>query len=234
MKTSIGVMARAPLLGRCKTRLLAAHGAEWVTGLCGAMLRDTLDGLQSVPADDYVVFVAPVPPAPGEDATDETRTELAFDVLARHVPSPWRLVAQRGDDLGACVEHAFATMFERGPSYALLTRSDAPSFPTEPLAAAVASETTRSQIVIGPREDGGHYVLGMPRVLPELLRGIPWRTQEVMETTRQRCQDLALSLHELPRWYGVDEPADVLALLDEMRSHPDRAPRTAQFLIKNA
>ena len=41
-------------------------------------------------------------------------------------------------------------------------------------------------------------------------------------------------LRELPGWYDVDEPSDVLRLLDEMRSHPDRAPRTAQFLTKNA
>ena len=120
MKRAIGVMARAPLPGRCKTRLLAAHGAEWVAELYAAMLRDTLDGLQSVTADDYVVFVAPVPAAPGEEADEDARTKLAFDVLARHVPGPWELVAQQGDDLGARVEHAFGVMFARGAAYALL------------------------------------------------------------------------------------------------------------------
>lgn len=233
MKTAIGVMAHAPLPGRCKARLLAAHGADWVTGLYAAMLRDTLDGLQAIDADDYVVFVAPVPAAPGEDTTDEVRSALAFDVLARHVPSPWHLVAQEGDGLGERIEHGFRTMFERGAGYALLAGSDAPSFPTEPLATAFEDETTRSQVLVGPSEDGGYYLLGMPQLEPRLLHDIPWSTPAVMDATRLRCRDLGLTLRELPKWYDVDEPSDVLVLLEEMRSHPERAPRTAQFLIKN-
>jgi glycosyltransferase A (GT-A) superfamily protein (DUF2064 family) len=74
----------------------------------------------------------------------------------------------------------------------------------------------------------------MSRVEPTLLRDIPWSTPAVLETTRLRCRELGLTVRELPEWYGVDEPSDVLALLDEMRTNPERAPRTAQFLVKNA
>ncbi|MDB4938775.1 MAG: hypothetical protein JWP87_5747 [Labilithrix sp.] len=236
MKRAIGVMARAPVPGRCKTRLLAAHPAEWVTGLYAAMLRDTLDGLQSVTADDYVVFVAPVPPAPGEETDEDARTKLAFDVLARHVPAPWELVAQEGAELGARVEHALGVMFERGADYALLSGCDAPSVPTETLAELFADDTlaTNRDVLVGPSEDGGYYAIGMSRVEPRLLRDMPWSTPAVMETTRVRCRELGLTLRELPTWYDVDEPSDVLKLLDEMRTNPERAPRTAQFLVKNA
>ncbi len=239
MKRAIGVMARAPVPGRCKTRLLAAHGAEWVAALYAAMLRDTLDGLQSVTADEYLVFAAPVPAAPGEEEEEEdedARAKLAFDVLARHVPAPWELVAQRGDDLGARMEHAFGVMFERGASYALLSGSDAPSFPTEPLALAFADEAlaTNPEVLVGPSDDGGYYAIGMARVEPRLLRDIPWSTPAVMETTRLRCKELGVALRELPKWYDVDEPSDVMKLLDEVKKHPDRAPRTAQFFAKNA
>ncbi len=238
MNRAIGVMARAPLPGRCKTRLLAAHGAEWVADLYAAMLRDTLDGLQSVPAEDYVVFVAPAPPAPGEEEDEAARTKLAFDVLARHVPAPWELVAQEGADLGERMAHAFGVMFERGASYALLSGSDAPSFPTEPLADAFEKDVnalvTERQVLVGPSEDGGYYAIGMAYVEPRLLRDMPWSTPAVMETTRLRCKELALPLRELPSWYDVDEPSDVMRLLDEVRKHPERAPRTAQFFALKA
>ena len=240
MKRAIGVMARAPIPGRCKTRLLAAHGPEWVADLYAAMLRDTLDGLQSVTAEDYVVFVAPVPAAPGEDEDeDETaRTRLAFDVLSRHVPAPWELVAQQGADLGERMAHAFGVMFERGASYALLSGSDAPSFPTESLADAfdhdVTALVTERQVLVGPSEDGGYYAIGMASLEPGLLRDMPWSTPAVMETTRLRCKEVALPLRELPKWYDVDEPSDVMRLLDEVRKHPERAPRTAQFFAMKA
>jgi hypothetical protein len=55
-----------------------------------------------------------------------------------------------------------------------------------------------------------------------------------METTRVRCKELGLTLRELPKWYDVDEPSDVMRLLDEVRTHPERAPRTAQFFAMNA
>jgi rSAM/selenodomain-associated transferase 1 len=236
MKRAIGVLARAPLPGRCKTRLLAAHGAEWIAELYAAMLRDTLDGLQSVTADEYVVFVAPVPPGPGEEDDADARTKLAFDVLARHVPAPWELIAQQGEDRGARVDHAFGVLFERGAAYALLSGSDAPSFPTEPLADAFADDAlaTKREVLVGPTDDGGYYAIGMSRLEPRLVRDIPWSTPAVMETTRFRCRELGVTLRELPRWYAVDEPSDVMKLLDEVRKHPERAPRTAQFFARNA
>jgi len=236
MRTAIGVMARAPLPGRCKTRLLAAHSADWVAGLYAAMLRDTLDGLQSVTADDYVVFVAPVELGPGEETDDDVLTKLAFDVLARHVPAPWELIAQKGDEHGARVEHALGAMFERGATYALLSGSDAPSFPTEPLAEALADATltTAGEVLLGPSEDGGYYVIGMSRVETRLVRDMPWSTPAMMDTTRLRCRELGLTIRELPKWYDVDEPSDVMKLLDEVRKHPERAPRPAQFLAMHA
>lgn len=234
MKTAIGVMAHAPVPGRCKPGLLAGHGAEWVASLYAAMLRDTLDGLQSVAADEYLVFVAPLGPAPGEEEDEHARTKLALDVLARHVPAPWELVAQTGEELGARVEHALQTMFERGAGYALLSGSDAPTFPTEPLVDAFASERTKSAVLIGPSEDGGYYTIGMPRLEPRLVRDIPWSTPAVTQMTRVRCKEVGLALEELPKWYGVNEPSDVLVLVEELRKHPERAPRTAQFLVMNA
>lgn len=237
MSQAIGVMAQAPIPGRCKTELLAAHGAEWVAGLCSAMLRDTLDGLQSVTADDYFVFLAPVPRLPGEDTDDEVLAQLAIDVLGRHVPAPWELVAQTGADQGALVEHAFTTMFARGATYALLAAGDAPSVPTEPIAEAVANATratARGEVLIGPSEDGGYYVIGMSENEPRLVRDIPWSTPAILDTTRLRCREAGLTIRELPKWYGVREPSDVLKLLDEVRKHPERAPRTAQFLVMQA
>ena len=222
MKTAIGVMARAPLPGLCKTRLCAAHPPEWVAGLYAAMLRDTLDGLQAVLADEYVVFVAPLP------------EHDALEVIGRYVPAPWELVAQSGEELGARMEHAFGTMFARGAGYALLSGSDSPSYPTEGLAEAFADEKTRGEILVGPTEDGGYALIAMPKVEPRLLHGMPWSTPAVMETTRLRCRELGLPLRELPKGYDVDEPSDVLTLLDELRKFPERAPRTAQFFVKNA
>lgn len=219
-------MARAPVPGKCKTRLLAAHSPSWVAGLYAAMLRDTLDGLSSVTADDYLVFAAPL-------STDEGE-EPAPHVLQRHVPAAWEIIPQQGEDLGARMEHALGVMFSRGATYALLSGTDAPSVPTAPIEALLRDETQRDRVTLGPSEDGGYYLIGLPRLEVTLLRDMPWSTPAVMETTRRRCEDAGLAVALLPKWYDVDEPGDVLRLIDELREHPERAPRTAQLLVSGA
>lgn len=156
--TAVGVLASAPLAGRCKPGLLAAHSPAWVAGLHAAMLRDTL-------------------------------------------------------------------------SFAVLAASDAPSAPNDALVEAVSDTVRRDDPVVAPSEDGGYHVLGLPRPLPRLLHDLPWGTPAVLETLRVRARAEALTLRELPAWYDVDHPSDVMRLVDELRKHPERAPRTAQFLV---
>jgi uncharacterized protein len=140
-------------------------------------------------------------------------------------------VLHEGVDLGARVEHAFDELFGRGVGYAFLAESDAPSVPNEPLAQALADDVARREILVGPSDDGGIVVLGLPQADPALMREIPWGTPQVLATLRERCRDRSTTLRELPAWYDVDEPNDVLRLMEELRKHPERAPRTAQFLV---
>lgn len=221
-RTCIGVLARAPAPEACRPSLLAAHPPQWVAGLDAAMLRDTLDGLLSVTADEYLVFAAPL-----------EAEKTALEILARHVPAPWGLVAQSESDLGARMEHALGTMFDRGATYALLVEADAPSLPTEPIEEALTDDANRAGVIVGPTEDGAFYAIGMPRLEPSVVRDLPWGTPAVLETTRLRCKAAGLALAELPRWYDVDDPTDVLTLIEELRKHPERAPRTAQFIVTN-
>lgn len=221
----IGVLARAPIGGRCKPALLAAHEPKWIAGLYGSMLRDTLDGLQSLEAEDYVVFAEALEPEPGTKADAKASTA---DVLARHVPAPWRIVVQEASDPAARVEAALASLLEGG-GRALLSVSDAPSCPTEPLAEALAEDA--DAFVLGPSDDGGFYAVATRTLEPRLFRGAPFGTPALLEMMRVRCNELALNVRELPTWYDVDRPSDVLRLLDELRRHPERAPRTAQFLV---
>ena len=216
--TAIGVLASAPLPGRCQRGLLAAHSPEWVAGLHAAMLRDTLDGLQAIEAAHHVMFV--------EDADAE-----ALASLARHVPAPWELVPLRSEERGARLEEAFDTLLGRGVAYALLAASEAPSAPTDELAGATLDPALREGLVVSPSEDGGFLALGTARALPGVFADLPWETPALLDTLRLRCRERGIELHALTPWYGVDAPCDVLRLIDELRSHPERAPRTAQFLI---
>ncbi|MBX3261900.1 MAG: hypothetical protein KF782_19605 [Labilithrix sp.] len=223
--TRVAVLAEPPLPGRCLPGLLAAHEPEWVAGLCAAMLRDTLDGLQSVDASEYLVF------ASGDDE--------ALRVLARHVPAPWRLVggvadasaafAKLGRSSGATDE---ATGAPDGVT--LLARGDAPSAPIEPLVALLSTTggaAIRAPLaILGRSEDGRAWLLGA-RAVGDLTADLPWDSPELAAAVCVRCARADVPVVELPRSAIVDAPSAVLALLEELRRHPERAPRTAQFIV---
>lgn len=217
MSLAVGVMARAPVPGACKTRLLAAHEPGWVAALYAAMLADTLEKLASLGADTTTVFLAP-----------EEGAERAF---APHRPAGWGLVLQEGPDLGARLEHAFASLFAGGATCALVCGSDAPTFAPEPLAAALGRLGGASgELLLAPCEDGGYALIALTRPEPRLFRSMPWSTPSVLRETRARAAACGLVVRELPTGYDVDEPADVVRLTAELDAAPHLAPHTARHL----
>lgn len=75
----IAVFAEIPLPGRCLKNLIPYNDEGWLARLSAAMLRDTLDGLEIVPADRHVVLAA----------TNDDRDEEGRRALERHLPLPW-------------------------------------------------------------------------------------------------------------------------------------------------
>ena len=99
-----------------------------------------------------------------------------------------------------------------------------------PLATAINSDE-ESFVVLGAMEDGNAWLLALCRVDAQLFATLPWGSPELAATIRVRCNKLGIPLFELPPTTVVEQPSGVLALLEELRRHPERAPRTAQFVV---
>ena len=48
----------------------------------------------------------------------------------------------------------------------------------------------KSDVVLGPCEDGGYYLIGLKANQPQLFTGIPWSTPEVTELTKKKAQNM--------------------------------------------
>jgi uncharacterized protein len=212
---TLGVMARAPVAGRCKTRLASLLGARGAARLYEAMLLDTFDGAESLAPDRKVVVAAP------ED--DGLR------ILRGLAPRGWEVHPQHGDDLGARLANAFRDLHCDG-SLVCLAGSDSPAAPWAELSTALRAPRPGGVAVVGPCEDGGYYLIGMTSLELGILEAIPWSTPRVMRATRARCAALGVRLDELAAAWDVDEPADVDRLAAELLVHPRLAPRTSELL----
>lgn len=186
--------------GRVKTRLAPALGPRGAATLYLAFLDDTLRSASEVAGAEVELWVPDASPG---------RTELE----ARY--PGLRVRRQHGRGLGARLRGAFATSFEEGVDYVLVTGSDHPTLPSSYLRRALAA-LRGAHLVLGPTEDGGYYAVGLRRyawpAASGLFERIPWSTSRVLDATRQRAERLGLCHVELPSWYDVDVPEDLARL----------------------
>jgi glycosyltransferase A (GT-A) superfamily protein (DUF2064 family) len=91
----------------------------------------------------------------------------------------------------------------------------------------------RADVVLGPSEDGGYYLIGAKRIHPALFQGIEWSTPQVTDDTLARARELGLTVAQLPPWYDVDTPADLERIRSDLGSIPgDALPHTRRFFAQ--
>lgn len=191
------VFARFPEPGKTKTRLVSALGAENAARLQESLTRRTLASAHSLGIARHshleVRFA-------GGDAE---RMIHLYGSEAQYVP-------QQGDDLGERLEEAVTTAFAKGTERLIVIGTDCPDLNAEKLNEAfVALDET--DVVLGPAEDGGYYLIGMKRCHPALFRDIAWSSERVLEQTVAKARSLNCKVRMLPKLTDVDHPDDLIA-----------------------
>lgn len=215
---AVAIMAKAPWPGQVKTRLCPPLSPEEAAQLYRAFLLDKIGqigALQAVPVISY---------APAE-------AKATFEALA---PSHFSLILQQGRDLGARLLSTFEQIFSRGCLRALAIDSDTPTLPTVYLERALdLLADTRIDVVLGPSEDGGYYLIGLRQPHRELFEEISWSTSHVLSQTLQRSQEQQLQVACLEPWYDVDTPDDLKRLrLSLEQPRAGQAQHTRRFLME--
>jgi uncharacterized protein len=212
MRGAIVIMAKAPREGFVKTRLTGVSPPCDVVLLSECMLRDTLALVQAVPRVHAAVMCPP--------------TDVA--AIAARLPADVQVIGQDGQGLGA----ALVSVFERFvPCFGRVVALDAdsPHLPPSILDAALGQLDTKD-VVVGPTEDGGYYLVGASAMHPRLFDPAALGTRDACDALCASARALGLSVGLTDVWYDVDVPADLRRLAADLRIDPSRSPRTAAFL----
>ena len=196
-RTQLIVMAKAPVPGFAKTRLIPALGADGAARLAQRLLEHTLRQARAAGLDAITLACAP------------DTTHAAFGAQAQQ--GGVSLVAQGDGDLGARMQRQFERAFEQGAQRVMVIGTDALALDAAMLGRA-AEALASGDAVFVPAADGGYALIGLSRVLPALFNDIPWSTSAVMAVTRERLSRAAVRHTELPTVHDVDEPADLAHL----------------------
>ncbi|HXQ71550.1 MAG TPA: TIGR04282 family arsenosugar biosynthesis glycosyltransferase [Pyrinomonadaceae bacterium] len=221
---ALGLMAKAPLAGEVKTRLVPPLTASEAAALNVCFLRDMAENLESVSKTESTSgFVVYTP----------TGSETAFNGV---LPEGFKLLAQRGAHLGERLCNATEDLLQQGYSAVCLINSDSPTLPGSILIQAVESLARGGdRVVLGAAEDGGYYLIGLKHAHRNLFNEIAWSTSDVLARTTQRAAEIDLPVELLPPWYDVDDAKTLDRLGEELFSSSGLhdaypAPHTRAFL----
>ena len=221
---ALGLMAKAPIAGEVKTRLVPPLTQEEAAALNECFLRDMAANITSVSEAQAATGLLVYTP-PG--------SESEFDGA---IPPGFKLLAQRGASLGERLCNATDDLLKQGHSAVCLVNSDSPTLPRSILTRAIASlEAKGDRVVLGAADDGGYYLIGLKKAHKNLFDRIAWSTADVLSDTQQRAAEIALPVELLPRWYDVDDAETLNQLCEELflklsldGAYP--APHTRTFL----
>ncbi len=184
------VFLRAPELGKVKTRLAATLGAESALAIHRQLVELTLATLSPLPK-----------------VTLRVTPDVAAESASWPVQLGWTVLPQGEGDLGARLERAVAESFAVEVRPVVVVGCDCPELTAADVAGAGRLLAVHD-VVFGPAADGGYWLIGLRRPVPELFRGLAWGTERVLTQSLAAAKTVGLSaglLRELP---DVDTEAD--------------------------
>ena len=175
-------------LGKVKTRLAKDVGDQTALEIYGQLCAFTHEVCKQVPVEKHLYFSTFIPEIKSPD-------------------SSYFFHLQQGEGLGERMSNAFADLFQSDYKKILIIGTDCPEISPQLLEDAF-SFLDKTEVVIGPAEDGGYYLLGMRRFFPQLFQNINWSTPEVVKQTKNRLESSKISYHLLPVHTDIDTLED--------------------------
>lgn len=186
------IFVKAPRPGFVKTRLAATIGAEAAAESYAALAEHLLTRLGSL-REVELKFTPP-------EAAEEIQPWLQ---------AGWTASAQSDGDLTKRLIGAFADAFAAGAGKVVVIGSDCPYVTPDDIAEAFA-KLAEHELVLGPANDGGYWLVGLRQPRPALFQGIHWSTESVLAETLAIAELENLSVARLRELSDIDTIADLL------------------------
>jgi len=186
------IFLKAPQLGQVKTRLARAVGDRRALAIYRSLVERQCGDL---PEDSRIeIHFAPT------DAEASMRDWLG---------TKFHYYPQTDGDLGQRLQHGIAEAFGRGASTVTSIGGDCPDLCARHIKEAQIQIHAGHDVVIGPSEDGGYYLISLAAPHRTLFEAIPWSAANTLAVSKEKAAQLGLKLSLLETLYDVDQHEDM-------------------------
>lgn len=197
MERIILVFLKLPVPGKVKTRLAKSIGDEGAAAAYEKLVTRVFERCSEASADQVVIAFDPPSKA------DEVKAWLAPRIESLECEVSW--LAQSQGDLGDRLHSASTAIFQDQPRTLLsIIGTDCIHLDPDLFEEAWASLAAGIDVVFGPTEDGGYYLVGLKEPQEALFRDIPWSAEDTLEASLQAAQAGGLKSFQLAPRIDVD------------------------------
>ncbi|HET7601100.1 MAG TPA: TIGR04282 family arsenosugar biosynthesis glycosyltransferase [Gemmatimonadales bacterium] len=186
------IFARAPSLGRVKTRLAAELGPAAALAIYRSLGLRTVTAARGVPEANVVVYYTPA---------------RARAAVAAWLGRDLELRPQRPGSLGRRMAAAVTDAVRAGAREVVVIGTDCPELDSATIARGFEALAT-CDVVLGPAHDGGYYLVGLRAPHPEIFENIPWSSPDTLRATLGAAARAGLHVALLEQRRDVDTAAD--------------------------
>lgn len=206
------IFLKYPEPGRVKTRLAQVIGKEKAAELYSAMARTVIHNVSKSRDYEKIIFFDPLERKTDVEKWLSKSMNLGGNRRKKRSQDDFSIYPQQGESLGQKMASAFDTVFSLGVEKAVIIGTDCIDISAEIISEAFDSLQT-TDVVLGPAQDGGYYLLGLTKQNPEILNNIDWGTEFVLSQTLKKIKEKRLHFELLKTLRDVDKVSD---LCDEL------------------
>jgi len=186
-KNLLIVFVKNIILGKVKTRLAKTVGDNMAFDVYKQLVDITEDCSKNVAAEKHIYF------------SDVVINSLWVNELK---------FVQEGIGLGEKMQNAFKKGFEDGYEKIILIGSDLPDISPEIIQEGFDS-LEKDEVVFGPAEDGGYYLVGMTKPFDFIFQNKQWSTESLFEKTMLELKEKKIKVSLLQTLNDIDTFEDL-------------------------
>lgn len=216
------IFAKEPKKGKVKTRLQGYLSESRCLKLYKAFLKDTLNIVKKIKCKRKIIAYD----SPNNYPRYLKKIAFESSLLAGKHPMDFSFLKQKGGNLGQRMYNAFKYAVQRSVLKIVIIGSDSPDLPVSFIRSAFFA-LNDNDVVLGPCEDGGYYLIGLKKPCFDLFKGVEWSGNGVLKQTIKKAKRLKLKIALLKKWLDVDTPESLTRL--EKRLKLEKNKKIAQW-----